>query len=609
MKMNEDEREEGEILTDYEDISSEEEEVLRKRIKEIEAKNYELEKIATLSDKQLYLSKYSRDYLVMLCIKKVACLISVAAAPEKENHQISRYSEKMIPDYSRVLLDHKFQQRDYFEPDECKRLYTRRPLVLPKKKRPKKRRRSLKCQLILSEDEFDKFDPLPSETEEDVELKLRLEALQSKQEIKHDLNILLEPRIIEEEHELRLIALKSAVVKKHEARKKRKEESRPYSPTDGILDNLDVPSPPVSVHNMDISPLTSPDAPPEDCQPVDMEISTEESKSPIFFTSSNGLVPENGTALPLETATELNTTPPSTVGCVDSISSSVKVDQNKPIPLEDSGVNEEEDVEQLRSLLLSKYKNKTARCTDRRNNIEIIPFKSLQPFNTAKKLVPKCGKVNESLKKEQCKEVAKQLEQINDQPKTPSPKEEAEDEKLRAVLLSKIKKPLLPIAPKIKAMVRTKTPIQAAKAQLNRITKTPSTLISELKSFKVKPVVICLRKSDTESDFLDSDAETTVRVRAKRLTDDNQSPLSIAMDSPVSSPATALNKESDSPIGHNFEEKLSEFLKSVRGSVKSKSKDQQVIKLVKSQDSVIRTLVQKKNPTTPLVRTLNLNKS
>lgn len=95
-----------------------------------------------------------------------------------------------------------------------------------------------------------------------------------------------------EEQELRLIALKSAVLKKHEARKKAKmanqnqQSVRPYSPTDSVLvddvgdrsnDCIDSDN-----NNMDISPISSPNG--NQCQPMDMELasSNESSKSPVF---------------------------------------------------------------------------------------------------------------------------------------------------------------------------------------------------------------------------------------------------------------------------------------------------------------------------------------
>lgn len=95
-----------------------------------------------------------------------------------------------------------------------------------------------------------------------------------------------------EEQELRLQALKSAVLKKHEARKKRQaatqqqpNAARPYSPTDSVIadesgersnDCIDSDN-----NNMDISPISSPG---NQCQPMDMELasSNESSKSPVF---------------------------------------------------------------------------------------------------------------------------------------------------------------------------------------------------------------------------------------------------------------------------------------------------------------------------------------
>ncbi|XP_055313430.1 uncharacterized protein LOC129574883 [Sitodiplosis mosellana] len=97
-----------------------------------------------------------------------------------------------------------------------------------------------------------------------------------------------------EEQELRLIALKSAVLKKHEARKRKQLANqiveqivRPYSPTDSVVlvadetgdrsnDCIDSDN-----NNMDISPISSPG---NQYQPMDMDLasSNENSKSPIF---------------------------------------------------------------------------------------------------------------------------------------------------------------------------------------------------------------------------------------------------------------------------------------------------------------------------------------
>ncbi|XP_031630550.1 uncharacterized protein LOC116345385 [Contarinia nasturtii] len=98
-----------------------------------------------------------------------------------------------------------------------------------------------------------------------------------------------------EEQELRLIALKSAVLKKHEARKRKQlatqlieQVVRPYSPTDSVVLVADETGEQCSNdcidsdnNNMDISPISSPG---NQYQPMDMDLasSNENSKSPIF---------------------------------------------------------------------------------------------------------------------------------------------------------------------------------------------------------------------------------------------------------------------------------------------------------------------------------------
>lgn len=99
-----------------------------------------------------------------------------------------------------------------------------------------------------------------------------------------------------EEQELRLIALKSAIVKKHEARKKRKIiESRPYSPTDiditmeqfesKLFKRKLSASEPVSEMCAISPPADSPVSLDRSLLPVDMDIvCSETSQSPIFFS-------------------------------------------------------------------------------------------------------------------------------------------------------------------------------------------------------------------------------------------------------------------------------------------------------------------------------------
>lgn len=114
----------------------------------------------------------------------------------------------------------------------------------------------------------------------------------------NDIQVDEDERILLEEQQLRLIALKSAVLKKHEARKQKQQTSqlacqlieqigRPYSPTDSVVfvpdetgeksnDCIDSDN-----NNMDISPISSPG---NSCQAMDMDLasSNENSKSPVF---------------------------------------------------------------------------------------------------------------------------------------------------------------------------------------------------------------------------------------------------------------------------------------------------------------------------------------
>lgn len=120
-----------------------------------------------------------------------------------------------------------------------------------------------------------------------------------------------EEQISLEEQELRLIALKSAIVKKHEARKKRKViESRPYSPTDIDITMEQFES---KLLKQQLSANEQPEicaiSPPADSPvsldrsllPVDMDIvCSETSQSPIFFNeTAQPHLPGNGRWIPI----------------------------------------------------------------------------------------------------------------------------------------------------------------------------------------------------------------------------------------------------------------------------------------------------------------------
>lgn len=154
------------------------------------------------------------------------------------------------------------------------------------------------------------------EDDEEV-LQLRLQALKTKAELKEtDVISLLEEHPIEpmpasekaaEEQELRMIALQSAFTKKHQIRLKKRQEERPYSPSDEIRllspvtdlpevvdvddevmiietkpETVEIADSSDEENRMEISPTESPNAEEApNVQPVDMELATSgESQSP-----------------------------------------------------------------------------------------------------------------------------------------------------------------------------------------------------------------------------------------------------------------------------------------------------------------------------------------
>lgn len=188
------------------------------------------------------------------------------------------------------------------------------------------------------------------ESSEDIEsniLELRLQALQSTELLKNE-PVTNKPEIDDkEEQELRCIALKSAVVKKHEARLRKKLELRPYSPTDVINEKIEVPyvspilSPVLNHENekMDISP----DISSADCVPVDMVFSSDRSNSPTYF--NDNVKTNNFTEILIDDDKRSND--------IQSPKEELKIDLK---PDSNTDFSLEEDC--LRSLLLSNLKKK-----------------------------------------------------------------------------------------------------------------------------------------------------------------------------------------------------------------------------------------------------------
>ena len=159
-----------------------------------------------------------------------------------------------------------------------------------RKRKDKEKKRKPIPSKVCENDDIMIIDDMKSTSEDDEELELRLELLKSKLD-EHDLKdlevVIKKPepfvkRQPTEEEELRILALKSAMLKSHERRKNRKklENERPYSPSEEIIP---LPQLTIDIDSfMEISPIVSPvkdEGNVDVTDPIDMEISN----SPINY--------------------------------------------------------------------------------------------------------------------------------------------------------------------------------------------------------------------------------------------------------------------------------------------------------------------------------------
>lgn len=642
--MNLDEREEGELTEyEYEDISSDEELLLKQRIAEIEATNLELEQLASLSRKGTcdVVSNTNTTTIIRLPSSTTRAVDEdqVRTRAKPITTEIVALTTVKLPATPKPSYNRRERrlsgliERSRKQHSIVATVAKKFPPAKPRRRRSR-RIRAHSCHIIVSDDEFGAYDALPlgpeslsphplpetevnghhtsieEEDDDDLELKLRLEALQSKQEIKNDLREILEPAsrveeedhtappLIDEEQELRLIALKSAIVKKHLVRKRRREEARPYSPTD-VLENFEVPSPPLSAQNMDISPFGTPSPFSENNNPVDMEIANEESQSPIFFSCT---VTDAGQPR----IAEEKSTPTEEMTIVDEkentdtqnglcpVVSRIEIKLDRSTLVADSGYDDE-DPDKLRAFLLQKIEEAATR-------------KSMQiKFNVGEEE----KKQQEELQNEEKQsmdeftvkmEVELGEEQENGEEEKAA--EESDDEHvLRANLLSKAKRfqsaksekavmtsetirPLSEILSErskkvldLKSISRSIENDKLTAAENNPLevelsvstTLTRNALVSQMSATRVTPVIISLQSEDSSSESC-SDQEDNDELRVHIGDNCNDSPLSIAMDSP--GPPPVQSEE-------NFESKLSEFLKKARQSTgKTDSNSTDVFKRV-----------------------------
>lgn len=196
----------------------------------------------------------------------------------------------------------------------------------------------------MREEDSERVVELDESSDEEL-LELRLNALKSKQEVKELINeekealnakpVQLKPS---EEEDLRILALRSAVLKKKEFYKERKkqkmmENERPYSPSDDL--------PPLALDEMVLSPLGSPFN--EVQQEIDMDI-------------SNSPINEERDLSDMDTAPSPGGGAERDEGLEDSIgidARAARSDDENRIQIDS---NDEEDA--LRSLLLTSINNR-----------------------------------------------------------------------------------------------------------------------------------------------------------------------------------------------------------------------------------------------------------
>lgn len=411
------------------------------------------------------------------------------------------------------------------------------------------------------------------ESSEDIEsniLELRLQALQSTEVLKAEPVIQKLPEIDDkEEQELRCIALKSAVVKKHEARLRKKLELRPYSPTDAINEKIEVPyvspilSPLLNLENekMDISP----DISSADCIPVDMIFSSERSNSPTFFTSKN-----NFTEILIE----------------DEKCEETPKDEKKSDFKPDSNTDLEEDC--LRSLLLSNLKKKKTKSdSPTGNDLENLDEEQTQPEEnkllkvsellemkvTAQPTKTKIPEENSvSILKKKTFAIKPQMNELvkpvpikpkkveispifspADTSKTTPPKKLVLKQKvMKPTLLKKTINVLTPA--KINQSIKALTiDLQSMKKLQNTANKSP--LTKSLQSKKVSPMIIRLGvSSESEEEFY---AQNNI---------ENNKPTSFV---PEKSVVSIVPVNAAAPP--EFEIKLDQFLKNARSKLEKKT--------------------------------------
>ncbi|GAB0099468.1 hypothetical protein DMENIID0001_153280 [Sergentomyia squamirostris] len=598
------EREEGEIVEniEYEDISSDEEFSLRQRIEELEERNFELEQIANIQG---------------FATNPYDLSTGRSERVGKENlRQRKRRRSKTVQGLQTPKASVRRNKSANVHPIVRRRQVQKAVRIRKRKKRAPSESSSSDSDCLLNRQELklalnrtvnqsdDDVVEIPiqipvitidDDEEEDVDvLKLRLEALQSKQEVREELQPPppLEKIHLEEtdEQQLRLIALKSAIVKKHEARKKRKEqEQRPYSPTDALeLVVVMSPPPDPKADTMEISPVDSPATIPTNCVNADMEMSSD-------IPAEN--TPSPDTAKHEESDDEM-TLRKLLLAKIENKHLKLPEDVREKTPDSLAEVSLEEDC--LRSLLLSTMKKTKSPTLTAEDSIPLkIPL--IPPTTT---LIPPIISDSASVRPQIVKKAPKRPQFSGNLILIPtttnpsvlkSPKKSSMPKKmLKNPAASKVKSkmPEKPLPDKDHAIVNptNSLPQHVPSNKTDVLVEKRSSIITDLPVIKVPPLVITLRLSDVESDDYSGG-----EIDGKNYDVDNKSPLSLIMESPCNSPASphvSAQPEESTTVAPTkvFQQKLDEFLMQAR-----KTAEEQTIK-----EPPPKKTIQLKNPKTPL---------
>lgn len=540
-------REEGEIVDEFEYIlsSEEDEESITKRIRELEDRNDELEKIATISGA---VTNYPTD------------VFEISDFEEEEERYYSSKGRPFHPSKSYV--------------PETNYKHTKRSKPI-KKRRPKRKKKIRVCvDESASSDSFDEENN--SKVSKDV-LRFAVETQNIVAPNKRNLRDRLildnnpvkieveehevEPKkeeeddFDEEEQELRLMALKSAVMNRHSDRVKRKKESTAYSPSDfdAVLNQSpDLMENGIDTPNMDISPTASPasEMSEEDVHPVDMDIgNSEDEEFPVAQFQDEMICS--------------------------------KEDIPKPLPIYQAQEDEEEPEEEeaLRALLLSKLNSPKVQ----KVKLPPIPNDENQENSSAALILKKAVQRLQE-RKLSCDIVQNKPEPaILDSNKIV---ESLEDDK---ILREKPEENVIDLKKQQKPIKRK--PVETA-VVVPVVPKKPKTnLITAVPSHKVKRLVISLQNSEDEDNELCGDIFTKHFLSTNICLDsenyaDAASPSSLLfVENSNSGPSTPRSNSpfvsgNDKPTikkqititNDVFEAKLDHFLKNARSQVEQSAK-------------------------------------